>query len=101
MDKAVKGTWVEIENEVLSASERAPQVPEDTKQTPLIMWIRGFLIEEHAVIGDIVTVQTLSQRTASGKLVEINPRYGHDFGNTVPELLETGVSLKEELGGAK
>lgn len=97
MNKAAKGTWVEIENEVLSASERAPQVPEDTKITPLMMWTKGFLIEESASIGDFVSVTTLSNRTVKGKLVEISPRFEHDFGKPVPELLRTGVNLKEEI----
>ncbi|SHK03113.1 hypothetical protein SAMN02745975_03492 [Geosporobacter subterraneus DSM 17957] len=97
MNRAVKGGWVEIEDQVLSRYERAPQVPDDTKETPLMMWTRGFLLEESAAIGDWVSVRTLSGRIARGKLVEINPRFVHDFGNTVLELLETGVSLKEDL----
>ncbi|AOT71538.1 2-amino-4-oxopentanoate thiolase subunit OrtA [Geosporobacter ferrireducens] len=97
MEKAVKGSWVEIENQVLSVDERAPQVPEDTKETPLMMWTRGFLIEESAAIGEDVSVYTLSGRSVRGKLVEINPRFEHDFGNPVLELLETGVSLREDL----
>lgn len=97
MDRAMKGTWVEIENEVLSANERAPQVPDDTKLTPLIMWTRGFLIEESALVGDIVSVTTLSDRVAKGRLVDISPRFAHDFGKPVPELLKTGVNLKKEI----
>lgn len=97
MGSAVKGTWVEIENQVLSATERASQVPEDTKNTPLMMWTRGFLMEESAEIGDDVSVRTFSGRIARGKLVEIHPRFAHDFGNPVPELLETSVSLKEDF----
>ena len=38
MDKAKKNDWVEIENLVLTPDERAPQVPDDTKATPLMMW---------------------------------------------------------------
>ncbi|MFT9495320.1 2-amino-4-oxopentanoate thiolase subunit OrtA [Anaerosolibacter sp.] len=98
MEKVVKDAWVEIENQVLSVGERAPQVPEDTKQTPLMMWTKGFLIEASAVVGDEVSVRTLSGRVAKGKLVAMNPRFEHDFGNPVPELLETGVALKEDLG---
>lgn len=101
MENAVKGMWVEIENEVLPAEERAPQIPEDTRQTPLRMWTRGFLIEESALLGETVSVRTLSQRVASGKMVVINPRFCHDFGNTVQELLETGVDIKKELTGSK
>lgn len=97
MDRAMKGTWVEIENEVLSVGDRAPQVPNDTRSTPLIMWTRGFLIEESALVGDIVSVITLSDRVAKGKLVDADPSFKHDFGKPVPELLKTGVNVKKEI----
>jgi len=97
MDNVLKGAWVEIENQVLAAGERAPQVPDDTKKTPLMMWTRGFLMEESASLGDVVTVRTLAGRLVEGKLVDVNPRYVHDFGNSVLELLETGVDLREDL----
>lgn len=97
MNKVMRGTWVEIENQVLSSSERAPQVPDDTKLTPLIMWTRGFLIEETASMNDSVSVITLSGRVVEGKLVKINPNFEHNFGKTVSELLKTGVNLKEDL----
>ncbi len=95
MDKAKKNDWVEIENLVLTPDERAPQVPDDTKATPLMMWIKGFLMDDEASIGDEVSVKTLIGRVVRGKLVEINPRHIHDFGNPVHELLEIGMELKE------
>lgn len=95
MNKARKNDWVEIENIVLTPDERAPQVPDDTKATPLMMWIKGFLMDDEASIGDEVAVKTLSGRIVKGKLVEINPRHVHDFGNPVHELLEIGMELKE------
>ncbi|SKC86289.1 2-amino-4-oxopentanoate thiolase subunit OrtA [Maledivibacter halophilus] len=99
MKKAIKGSWVEIENIVLSDKARAPQVPEDTKETPLKMWTRGVLINDEAQIGETVKVSTLSERIAEGKLVDIKPRYAHDFGYPVMELIETGLTLKKDLGG--
>jgi hypothetical protein len=33
-----KGTWVLIHRNVLEPSERAPQVPDDTKKVPLALW---------------------------------------------------------------
>ncbi|NYB75393.1 2-amino-4-ketopentanoate thiolase, partial [Sedimentibacter hydroxybenzoicus DSM 7310] len=41
-----KGEWVLIHRNVLEPSERAPQVPDDTKQVPLEMWIKGYLQED-------------------------------------------------------
>lgn len=99
MKKAVKGTWVEIETVVLGPEQRAPQIPEDTKNTNLMMWNRGVLQENQAEIGDTVTVQTLSDRLVSGKLVDIQPRFAHDFGNPVIELIEIGMNLQKEIGG--
>ncbi|NLE83546.1 MAG: hypothetical protein GX603_03420 [Chloroflexi bacterium] len=84
------GTWVEIESVVLSPEERAPTVPDDTKQTPYIMWVSGFLAED-ARVGDTVRVKTIIGRELSGKLVRVNPNYTHSFGKTVPELLKIGT----------
>lgn len=97
MEKATKGSWVEIENTVLSEDSRAPQVPEDTKKTPLMMWTRGLLIDDEAEIGQTVKINTLSGRIAEGKLVDIKPRYAHDFGYPVMELIESGITLKDDL----
>ncbi len=99
MIKAVKGNWVEIETQVLSAEERAPQVPEDTKDTPLLMWARGYLVNETAALGSPVTIETVNERKIEGKLVEVNPRYDHDYGQTITELISTGIDLKKDLGG--
>lgn len=97
METATKNDWVEIRNEVLKPQERAPQNPEDTKATPLIMWTRGFLIDETAKTGDEVSIRTLTDRITTGTLVDINPRHIHDFGNPVYELIQVGSELKEEL----
>lgn len=94
MNNAKKGMWVEIENQILSPSERAPQVPDDTKSTPLMMWTKGLLIENVATLGETVTVETLSGRLATGTLVAINPRHIHDYGDPVKELIEVGMELK-------
>ncbi len=101
MNKATKGTWVEIENVVLEVGQRAPQVPKDTKNTPLIMWTKGLLIDKEAEIGQEVEVETLSGRLAKGKMTDVNPRFEHDFGKPVDVLVETGISLKKEIGGIR
>lgn len=91
-----KGTWVQIHQIVLRPEERAPQVPDDTKQVPLELRVKGFL-ETEANIGDEVTIKTLCGRMIQGRLVEVNPRYEHDFGNPVPELLTIGQELRAFL----
>jgi hypothetical protein len=84
------GTWVEIESVVLTPEERAPSVPEDTKLTPYVMWVSGFLVEDGEV-GEEVHVKTIIGRALSGKLVRVNPNYTHSFGKVVPELLKIGT----------
>jgi hypothetical protein len=95
---AKKGDWVLISRIILEPSERAPQVPDDTKKTPLTMWIRGFL-QEDAQIGDDVTVLTRTKRKETGRLLEVNPQYHHDFGNFVPELLTISEQVREIVFG--
>ena len=58
-DVVQPGRWVEIRSTVLEAAERAPQVPEDTRQVPLEMRARGFLRAE-AAIGDEVEIANLA-----------------------------------------
>jgi len=93
-----KGEWVRIHKIILEPSERAPQVPEDTKKVPLQMWDKGFL-QEDAEIGDNVTVETVSGRKETGTLIEVNPYYEHDFGKFVPELLAIDKQVRGILFG--
>jgi hypothetical protein len=94
MKKAKKGDWVRVYNVVLKADERAPQVPDDTKKVPLEMWVKGFLVNDKAEIGDEVEITTYIGRKMKGRLIEINPYYSHDFGKCVPELLYIGRQLR-------
>ncbi|HEU24359.1 MAG: 2-amino-4-ketopentanoate thiolase [Mesoaciditoga sp.] len=93
---AKKGEWVKIHDVILNPSDRAQSLPDDTKQVPFEMWLNGFLNHD-AKIGEIVEITTLSGRKVKGTLVEINPRYTHDFGEPLPELLKIGPILKSML----
>lgn len=96
-----KGEWVLIHRNVLEPSQRAPQVPEDTKQVPLELWVKGYL-QQDANVGDEVTVLTRTKRTETGILLESNPYYKHDYGKFVPELLKVSEQVREILfGGAE
>lgn len=79
---------------VLEAGARAPQAPEDTQKVPLEARIKGFLEDESARIGQKVAIQTLAGRRVEGELVAVNPAYGHDFGEPIPELLAIGPELR-------
>ena len=93
-----KGSWVQIERTILEPSQRAPQVPDDTKKVPLVMWVKGFL-EEDSELNDEVKIKTRTGRTETGKLIKENPVYNLNYGNFVPELLKINVSVREELIG--
>ena len=95
---ARKGDWVQIRDTVLEAGERAPQVPADTAGLPLLMWVKGFLQDEEASIGAEVAVVTMSGRTVRGTMTQVNPRYTHDFGACVPELLQVHRQVKRLAG---
>ena len=94
---AKRGDWVRIHTIVLQVGERSPNIPEDTQNVPLEMWVKGFLLDDSANIGDNVKVETYIGRTVEGKLLEVNPYYKHDFGKCVPELLYIGRQARELL----
>lgn len=96
---ATKGDWVQIELTILTPKERAPQVPEDTKKVPLQMRVKGFLLDDTATIGEYVTIQTMTGRSVIGKLIAVNPKYEHDFGEPIPELMNIGKELRDLLEG--
>lgn len=87
------GTWVEIEKVLLTPAERAPQVPDDTRATPYLLRLSGFLQKE-AEIGAPCRIKTLIGREDTGTLRLVNPSYDHSFGATVPELIEIGLGGK-------
>jgi hypothetical protein len=84
-ERALKNTWVEIGGIVLQKGERAPNLPDDTKQVPLEMRVKGFLVHD-AEKGGKAEIITPSGRTVRGRLTEINPAYTHMFGRPIPEL---------------
>ncbi len=94
------GDWVRVHNIVLEVGQRANNIPEDTKNVPLEMWVKGFLLDQGANIGDMVRIETYIGRRIQGKLLEVNPYYDHDFGKSNPELLYIGRQARGLLEGA-
>ncbi len=89
------GAWVEVQRTLLGAGNRAAGVPDDTAATPLVMRVRGHLTEDQAHLGDTVTVRTLAGRDVSGELIDTAPRHVHDFGDTDPAVLASGLHLRK------
>lgn len=94
------GQWVQIHTVVLPPGQRAPQVPEDTQKVPLEMWCKGFAQHE-AELGEELTVETVIGQKLTGTLCDLKPRYDHDFGEPVPELLTIGMELRKILEEVK
>jgi len=91
-----KGTWVEVRNVVLRPDERAPQIPEDTRQVPLEMRARGFLAGP-ASPGQEAEIITTTGRHLRGILDGEPPAYNHGFGAPVAELLTIGNEVRALL----
>lgn len=99
---AKAGDWVKIHDIVLDIGERATNLPQDTKNVPLEMWVKGFLLNDNAKIGDMVEIQTYIGRKINGCLVEVDPYYNHDYGKSIPEILYIGRQARdilEKVGG--
>lgn len=93
------GDWVEIVRVVLAPEERLATLPEDTRSVPYEARIRGYALRD-AAVGDEITIETRIGRVLSGSLVTGEPRFAHDFGRTVPELLWIGPALRRRLFGS-
>jgi hypothetical protein len=82
---------------VLEPDERTANLPEATRAVPYEGWIKGFLLEEQAEIGQMVQIKTLIGRVISGILTEINPAYEHNFGKPQPEINWIGKEAWKKL----
>jgi len=95
-----KGIWVEIHRIVLPAGERAPQVPDDTRQFPLEMRVKGFLVAP-ASAGEETEIVTPVGRRLRGVVRQINPAYTHGFGAPIAELSGIGREVRALLRGRR
>lgn len=93
MAKIASGAWVEIEQVILTPEQRAPNIPEDTRQVPYLLRVSGFLVAE-AEVGQQVEIRTIIGRSLRGVLKTVNPSYTHSFGDVVPELLTIGTEME-------
>ena len=91
---AKKNDWVRIMQIILTPEERLDSLPESTKKVPLKCWINGFLQDDTAEPGDMVTVETLIGRKVSGTLYEAWPCYSHGFGRQQPALIHAGNEVR-------
>jgi len=93
-------SWVLIRTDLLTPEERSLSLPEATRRVPLRMWIKGTLLEAAEVDG-IATVRTVTGRVVSGRLIEDNPSYSHDFGRDCPELRKIREIVRDAMQNAE
>jgi hypothetical protein len=91
-----KGDYVRIKRVVLEPSDRSSNIPDDTKQLPLIMWVKGFLLVD-ATVGDLVQVKTITGRIENGLLLDGGLVYDVNYGDFVPEILTMDAYFKDLL----
>ena len=96
IERCNPGDWVEIESVLLEPADRSPNLPEDTAAQPLRMWVKGFARSE-AALGDELEVETMTGRTVTGRLSDIDPGYTHTFGRPAPELTHVGRDLRDRI----
>lgn len=100
MKHAKKGDWVQIHNVLLPAGGRALQVPEDTQQCDLDLWVKG-IIQQDAQEGEEVEIVTVTGRRVTGTLCDVNPKYIHTYGDFTPELLRVDLQIREMMFGGE
>ena len=97
-NRSRKGDWVQIEKTILEAGSRAPGIPEDTAKLPMLARVKGFALGSVSV-GEELEIETAIGRRVCGRLVEVDPRYDHDFGGPIPELTRAGLDARAALEG--
>ncbi len=91
-----KGTKVQIQKQILSADERSFHIPDDTKKTPFMMWIKGYLLED-AAMHQPCRIQTKTGRIEQGILVDVKPHYAHSFGTYVHVLDDVSRQIECDM----
>lgn len=84
--------WVEIQWEILPASQRSENLPDDTREVPYLGRVRGLALGRSEP-GDQVDVVTLAGRFLSGAVVDTRPGYTHSFGRP----LEAWIRMRESI----
>ena len=95
-ERCNKGDWVEVEYLLLAPADRSANLPEDTAAQPLRAWVKGFA-QSAAAAGEELVVTTMTGRSVTGVLTQVNPGYTHTFGRPAPELTHVGFDLRERV----
>jgi hypothetical protein len=90
------GDWVEVESVLLEPADRAANLPAETAEKPLMMWVKGFATSS-AEMGQTVEVETMTGRRVIGKLTDVNPGYFHTFGRPAEGIVHVGRDLRAQV----
>ena len=97
------GDWVEVSYVLLEPADRSANLPPETAEKPLLVWVKGFA-RSAAAGGETLEVETMTGRVVAGTLTDVNPGYTHTFGRPAPELTHVGADLRARVaayrGGA-
>ena len=91
--RAHEGDWVEVECKLLDPADRSKNLPPETADKPLMMWVKGFA-QGAAGMGEELTVETMTGRKVTGALSAVNPGYYITYGDPLPELTHIGRDLR-------
>jgi hypothetical protein len=91
--RCVEGDWVEVSYVLHEPADRAANLPADTAEKQLVVWVKGFA-RSAADQGDALEVETMTGRLVTGTLTDVNPGYAHTFGRPTPELAHVGADLR-------
>lgn len=94
--RCAAGDWVEVQRILLEPGDRAAGLPPETASKPFVMWVKGFA-QDAAVVGEAVTIETMSGRLVSGQLFAVNPGYYQTFGAPIEELASVGRDLRSRV----
>lgn len=95
-ERCVPGDWVEVERTLLAPTERSVNVPPETAETPLTMWVKGFARAD-APLGEELEITTATGRVVRGRLSAVRPGYAHTFGRPPRELTHVGPDLRARV----
>ncbi|MDO8914870.1 MAG: 2-amino-4-oxopentanoate thiolase subunit OrtA [Coriobacteriia bacterium] len=90
------GDWVEVSYVLLEPADRSVNLPPETAAQQLIVWVKGFA-RDGADVGEELTVETMTGRSVTGVLTDVNPGYEHTFGRPTPELTHVGADLRARV----
>jgi 2-amino-4-ketopentanoate thiolase alpha subunit len=97
MSDAKKGDLVQIHKIILKPDQRSNNLPASSRSVNYECWIKGFLLDENAKIGETARIETFIGREISGELYQVNPVYEHNFGAPQKEILSIGNEVKHQL----